>query len=622
MDLHAGGTGFRGSRHRSDSSPSMNGTAPVSNIRILKPSFQKYWHFIGLAILLSFVAAVTEGFSVGMLIPFLQTISEGGSTFSTGIEWVDIYLLGVEAPLIERMYRICGVILLATWLRALASYFAGVYSTEARVRIVEDLRMRVVDQLQSVALSFFSKRRSGDLLNSILNEINRTATAVIVIFDGIGQTTLLIAYVSVMLWISWELTLIVALFFSLLALGITRLVRNVSECGEELSESSSGFTSTISEYIDGVRTVVAYNSQDRERRRLHKATQRYADAVINVTKRSLMIQPLSQAVISTVLIVLIAYAVQVHVMGGSLSIAFLLTFLFAMFRMMPIAHSLNDLRGKWAANEAGIKRIAELLRRDNKPYLDDGSRVTPPLRTSIAFENVSFGYDEDQSVLSNLNFDIPQGRMTALVGASGAGKSTLVKLLPRFYDPNAGHITWDGTDLRDFQVRTLRDRIAIVSQSTHIFNDTVRANIGYGDPSASEADIRRAAEQANALDFIEEMENGFDTVLGDRGVRLSGGQRQRLSIARALLKDPEILILDEATSDLDSVSERLVQDSLERLMSGRTVIAIAHRLSTIENADHVIVLEDGEVVEQGTYADLIHERGQLWQYHKVQFRAA
>lgn len=600
----------------------MNGTSSSQNLRLLAPSFRRYWHFIALAILLSFVAAITEGFSVGMLIPFLQTISESGSSFSTGIEWIDVYMLGVDAPLIERMYRICGVILLATWLRAVATYFAGVYSTEARVRIIEHLRMRVIDQLQEVALSFFSKRRGGDLLNSILNEINRTATAVIVLFDAIGRVTLLIAYVSVMLWISWELTLLVAVFFGLLALSITRLVRNVSECGEELSESSSGFTSTISEYIDGVRTVVAYNRQDRERKRLKSATQRYADAVIEVTKRSLIIQPLSQAVISTVLILLIAYAVQVHVMSGSLSIAFLLTFLFAMFRMMPIAHSLNDLRGKWAANEAGMKRIAELLRRDDKPYLEDGARVTPPLQRAITFDNVSFGYDEEQTVLHDLNFEIPQGRMTALVGGSGAGKSTLVKLLPRFYDPDAGRILWDGVDLRDFQVRTIRERIAIVSQNTHIFNDTVSANIAYGAPDASMSDIRRAAEQANALSFIDGMDEGFDTVLGDRGVRLSGGQRQRLSIARALLKNPEILILDEATSDLDSVSERLVQDSLEQLMEGRTVIAIAHRLSTIENADRVIVLEDGAVVEQGTYADLIDERGQLWKYHRVQFHAA
>jgi subfamily B ATP-binding cassette protein MsbA len=425
-----------------------------------------------------------------------------------------------------------------------------------------------------------------------------------------------------MVWISWELTLIVAGFFAALSFGLTWLIRNVRTHGEELTESSSGFTSAISEYLDGVRTVVAYNRQEHEQSRLYAATQRYADAVIEVTRRALIIQPLSQAVISTVLILLIVYAVQSLILSGAMSLAFLLTFLFAMFRMMPIAHALNGLRGKWAGNRAGLERVAGLLRRDDKPYLTDGAISTAPLQSSIEFQNVSFGYEPDSPVLKGIDLAIKRGSMTALVGASGAGKSTLVKLLPRFYDPSAGAILWDGTDLRDLRVRSLRDRIAIVSQSTHIFNDTVRANIGYGDPEASDADIRRAAEQANALPFIEVMEEGFDTTLGDKGVRLSGGQRQRLSIARALLKNPEILILDEATSDLDSVSEKLVQESLEQIMDGRTVIAIAHRLSTIENADWVVVLEDGRVVEQGLYDDLIHQRGQLWKYHKVQFQVA
>jgi len=396
----------------------------------------------------------------------------------------------------------------------------------------------------------------------------------------------------------------------------------VKEQGNELSSSSSSFTSTISEYIDGVRTVIAYNQQEREQKRLYGAIQRYADVVISITKRSLLIQPLSQAVISTALILLVAYAVQALVIPGKMEVAFLLTFLFAMFRMMPIAHNLNGLRGKWAANQAGLERVAELLRTDNKPYLKDGMLRTPALSEAIEFNHASFGYGNGQTVLHDLNFRVRKGEMTALVGASGAGKSTLVKLIPRLYDPDSGSVTWDGTDLRDFQVQTLRDRVAIVSQSTHIFNDTVRANIAYGKPEASLEEIILAADQANASSFIREMEDGFDTILGDRGVRLSGGQRQRISIARALLKDPEILILDEATSDLDSVTEQMVQQSLERLMQGRTVIAIAHRLSTIENADQVVVLEDGRVVEQGTYDDLVHERGHLWKYHKVQFRAA
>jgi ABC-type multidrug transport system fused ATPase/permease subunit len=235
---------------------------------------------------------------------------------------------------------------------------------------------------------------------------------------------------------------------------------------------------------------------------------------------------------------------------------------------------------------------------------------------------VTFGYLPDTPVLKDLNLEFRRGKMTAIVGASGAGKSTLVDLLPRFYDPDRGRILYDGRDLRDFTTSSLRDQIAVVSQATHIFNTSVTDNIAYGIPDISPERLREVAAQSNALSFIEEMEAGFDTVLGDKGTRLSGGQRQRIAIARALLRDPEILILDEATSALDSVSEHLVQESLERLMEGRTVIAIAHRLSTIENADWVIVLEDGEVVEQGTYADLLERQGQLWTYHSLQYQLA
>jgi subfamily B ATP-binding cassette protein MsbA len=222
-------------------------------------------------------------------------------------------------------------------------------------------------------------------------------------------------------------------------------------------------------------------------------------------------------------------------------------------------------------------------------------------------------------VIKGIDLCIEKGQTTALVGATGAGKSTLVDLIPRFYDPTRGRILYDGTDLRDFDVISLRDRIAIVSQSTHIFNDAAAANIAYGASDASPERIRWAAEQANALQFIEEMENGLDTMLGEGGVRVSGGQRQRIAIARALLQDPDILILDEATSDLDSVTERLVQGALERLMQDRTVVAIAHRLSTIEHADKVAVLEDGKIVEQGTYDELLARKGQLWEYHRTQY---
>ncbi|MBC7825208.1 MAG: ATP-binding cassette domain-containing protein, partial [Candidatus Parcubacteria bacterium] len=253
-----------------------------------------------------------------------------------------------------------------------------------------------------------------------------------------------------------------------------------------------------------------------------------------------------------------------------------------------------------------------------KPYLLDGTSQFSGLERAIEFIAVDFGYDPASPVLKDITLTIPRGKMTALIGASGAGKTTLVDLIPRFYDPIRGRILLDGKDLRSFSTKSLRHKMAIVSQETFIFNASVRHNIAYGLENVTDAEVWTAARQANALDFILEMPQQFETTLGDRGVRLSGGQRQRLAIARALLRNPEILILDEATSALDSVSERLIQESLEQLSEGRTVIAIAHRLSTISRADKVVVLEQGQIVEQGTYQELLNVRGKLWNYHQIQ----
>jgi len=362
--------------------------------------------------------------------------------------------------------------------------------------------------------------------------------------------------------------------------------------------------------------------QDFERDRLHHGAKASADAVINGYKGKALLQPVSQAIISVVIIVLVVWAMQFLVLSGKLDIAYVLTFLFALFRMTPIINNLNNQRGILAETEAGLQNIADVLERSDKPYLEEGSRVAEPLSTEITFENVDFAYEPGELVLEDVNLSIPQGKTTAIVGASGAGKSTLVDLIPRFDDPTRGRLLYDGVDFREFTVHSLRAQIGVVSQSTQIFNASVTENIAYGTLDATFETVREAARQANALEFINEMPEGFDTVLGDRGVRLSGGQRQRIAIARAILRNPEILILDEATSALDSISEQLVQQSLERLMKGRTVIAIAHRLSTIEHADWVVVLEDGRIVEQGTYEDLIERRGQLWEYHAIQFQVA
>ena len=284
---------------------------------------------------------------------------------------------------------------------------------------------------------------------------------------------------------------------------------------------------------------------------------------------------------------------------------------------MPAIQEINGSLAAMGSMQGSVHAIEELLRRDNKPYLQNGHRRFTNLQRGIEFVSVDFGYGGESPVLQNITLTIPKGQTVALVGASGAGKSTLADLIPRFYDPTEGDIRLDGMSLREFDITSVRQRIAIVSQDTFIFNTSVRNNIAYGI-DVEDAEVMAVAQLANAVQFIEDLPEGLDTVLGDRGVRLSGGQRQRIAIARALLRNPEILILDEATSALDSVSERLIQASIEELSVGRTVIAIAHRLSTIMRADKVVVLEQGQIIEQGTYQELLAQRGKLWNYHQMQ----
>lgn len=586
--------------------------------RTLFPSFRKYWGPITLAIAFSVGAAVFEGFSIGMLVPFLQTFTEDGQTFQTGVEWIDTHVLGEGASKVGRMYRICGLILMSTLLRSALGYLSSIYTVISRARVIQNLRQRISNRLTNVSLSYYATTRTGSILNSVTNEVSRTAGALTALFGFIEKGTLMVMYVALMVWISWKLSLVALATFLLLSVALKFLLSRIRSRGENITSANADFADRISEVVTGIRTVTAYNMRESERERLHETAKNSAEAVIRTSGQSKLIQPLSQGVISTVLILLVIVAVQQFVLTGMLSMAFLLTFLFALFRMAPNVHAINNARGTWAKNRAAVTNVAELIRSSDKPHLEDGVKSAPPLRDAIVFENVSFGYETGTPVLEEIDLRVEKGETTALVGASGAGKSTLVDLIPRFYDPSEGSILYDGTDLRTFDVTSLRDRIAIVSQDTHIFNDTVQANIAYGTPDAAPSEVRFAAERANALEFIQEMENGFDTRLGERGVRISGGQRQRIAIARALLRDPDILILDEATSDLDSISEKLVQDSLEVLLDGRTAVIIAHRLSTIENADSVVVLEEGRIVERGSYDTLVRQRGQLWEYHRTQ----
>ncbi len=588
------------------------------NYLILR-EFKHFPKVVILAFIFTFLAATFEGVGIGFLLSFIQTLtSPNGESVKTGIEWVDIWVLGINTSASSRMFRISSLILLSTWMRAAFNYLSIIYIEIAQIKLLDRLRRQIFEQLQAFSLGYFAKTQSGALVNTITTELERIKTAFGGVAFVITRCLVGVIYVSTLLLISWQITLLAVMLFGLLAVGLSTMNARVREVSFETSAANSNFTSTAVEFINGIRTIQGFAAQDFERKRFYKSSSNVAETFIKITRLMSSVKPISESIATAILVTLIIMAFNGIIIGKSLPAASLLTFFFVLFRLVPTLQDVNGTRVVLSGLQGAAVNIKELLRTDNKEYFPNGHLDFSGLKTAIDLVSVDFGYESENLVLHDITLTIERGKMTALVGGSGAGKTTLADLIPRFYDPTGGKILIDGVDLKSYEIKSLRQKLAVVSQDTFIFNASVRDNIAYALEGVEEADILEAARQAYALEFIQQLPEGFDTQLGDRGVRLSGGQRQRLAIARALLRDPEILILDEATSALDSVSERLIQESLEKLSVGRTVIAIAHRLSTIARADQVVVLEQGRIVERGKYQELLEQRGILWNYHQMQ----
>lgn len=582
--------------------------------------FRDFRGIVFLAIIFALIAAAFEGMTVGFIASFLQGLTNPEEPpIQTGLVWFDTVFLATQASATERIYRLSGLLLVCVWLRASFDYLSTVYSKKSSLKLVDNLRRRIFDQLESFRLSFYSTVSPGSLISTIRGEVNQVQQAFNVLSISIVHGSKVLSYLIAMLMLSWQLFLISALVFGLMSVGLTSLTARVREASFEVPKANKAFTARALSFVNGIRTVHASGTQEFERKRYYRAARKIHDSQISVIKLSALVKPLIEGLGVTLLVGMVAISYSLLIATGRLKAAELLTFLFVLIRTTPLISSLNGTRVGFIASQGALHAVTELLKRDDKPYFQDGMQPFEGLQRSIDFVSVDFAYNPGEMVLHDITLSIKRGETTALVGTSGAGKTTLADLIPRFYDPTRGQILVDGINLSDLQINALRQRMAIVSQDTFIFNTTVGENIVYGLDNVSEADMIEAARAANALEFIQEMPAGFDTKLGERGIRLSGGQRQRIAIARAILRNPEILILDEATSALDSVTEKLIQDSLERLSKGRTVIAIAHRLSTIANADKVVVMEKGRIVEQGNYQDLLKQKGKLWKYHQMQF---
>ena len=582
-------------------------------------AFKPFYRTAIVAVFFTIVAAVLEAVGIGLIASLLQGLTNPSQPpLETGIEWIDIWFLGTKTGAQERVWRISGLILFTVWVRAAFSYLGRYCAKLCEIGLVDTLRKRIFQQFESFSLSYYTQKRSGELINVFSAEVSHLSFAFNELINFVTKSCVILAYTCAMFVISWQLTLVTVLLFSLLAAAASNWIRRVRQASFEMTSTGGELAAKTTEFVGGIRTVQAFWTQDFERKRFNKVAQKFASAWLKASTISGLLQPLIEAVATTILVTMILVAVSTLISSGSLHVVSLLAFLFALFRLLPIIAHMNSSWGLIAMNSGALGAVEELLRTDNKTYLPRGEQQFPGLKQAIEFVNVDFGYDSGKLVLHDINLTIERGQMVALVGASGSGKTTLADLLVRFYDPTSGEILFDKVDSREYSLGSLRSNMAVVSQDTFIFNTSVRDNIAYGLENITDEAIVEAAKGANAYEFILELPEGFDTKLGDRGIRLSGGQRQRIAIARAILRNPDILVLDEATSALDSVSEGLVQKSLEKLAYGRTAIAIAHRLSTIFKADKVIVLESGRIVEQGGYQELLNRKGKLWKYHQTQ----
>ncbi|NJR17554.1 MAG: ATP-binding cassette domain-containing protein [Calothrix sp. CSU_2_0] len=586
-------------------------------LRFAKP----YPGLIILTIILGFSGALFNGVSTALIVPVILKIvgQEVDLKSSPGI-MKTLMAPFEEAPEHYRLLMMGGAIILTIVLKNLASYFSSLTSSFLSRRLTTDMRQEGVRLLLEVDTDYYAKTKVGDLINRLGGEIARASNTIANTIRTIILVITILVFVGFLVSISWQLTIAATLLLSLVTLVNQYAISRSKKFGTMLSEMSRAYSIALLEILSGMRLVKATGNEEKEYKRIVKLIRDREKADFHSQVNAELIAPVSEVMGMTALLLIVFLSrTLLKDQIASLS-AVMLTYLLTLMRVLPLISQLNTLRSSFANNSSSVDIVCDFLRRDNKPLMDDGNIIYKSLEKGIHFNRISFGYPgHEKLVLRDVDVFLPRGKTLALVGGSGAGKSTLADLLPRFYDPISGSIEIDGTDLRKFNLTSLRKAMGIVSQDTFLFNDSVRNNISYGKPEASESEIIAAIKQANAYEFITQLPQGLDTSIGDRGVMLSGGQRQRLAIARALLQNPEILILDEATSALDTVSERLVQEAIDDLSRDRTTVVIAHRLSTVQKADQIAVMDQGRVVEVGTHAELLEKGGYYTRLHGMQF---
>lgn len=593
----------------------------MSANKLLLKFARRYPGRILLTVILGFSGALFNGISTTLIVPVLLSFLDEAIELRGAPPVIKTLMYPFEGmPPNKRLMLITVTIVLAIILKNVASYINTLVATSLTRSLTFDLREAGLRLLLEVDLDFYSKTKVGDLINRLGGEIGRTASAVGTAIGMFTTSITVLVFVGLLLSISWKLTVTSTVLLALVAWANQYIINRSKHFGHLLSEMSKDYSIRVLETMTGIRLVKSTGNEEREYERIKYLIHRREQADFQAQVNYAAIAPINE-VVNLIVIILIVFIGRTIFANEIESIStVLLTYLLVLFRLIPFISQLNNGRSQFANTSASVEVVNEFLRCDDKPFMLNGSVPYNHLQSGIHFNKISFSYPNHKNlVLQGVDLFLPHGTTLALVGASGSGKSTLADLLPRFYDPTEGHISIDGRDLREFELKSLRQAMGIVSQDTFLFNASVRENIAYARPEATEEEIVEAAKGANAYEFIQLLPEGLDTQIGDRGVILSGGQRQRISIARALLQNPEILILDEATSSLDTVSERYVQAAIEKLSCDRTTLVIAHRLSTVQKADKIAVIDRGQVVEIGSHEELLAKGGYYTRLYSVQF---
>ncbi|MDJ0616920.1 MAG: ABC transporter ATP-binding protein [Calothrix sp. MO_192.B10] len=594
----------------------------MSTNKLLLKFAKPYPGLIFFTILLGFSGAFFNGVGTTLIVPVVLKIVGQDIDLSNAPVLLKAIIQPFDSlPDNYRLWVMAGSILLIIICKNLANYASNLVSSSLTRKLTADMREAGIKLLLEIDIDYYAKTKIGDLINRIGGEIARTASAIGNVMRLIILVITILVFVGLLLSISWQLTIAATFLLSLITLANQYAIARSHRFGKVLSDMSRAYSVAILEIFSGIRLVKSTGNEEKEYKRIQKLIRDREKSDFQSQANSAAIAPLSEVMGITSLLLIIILSKFLFKDQITAISTILLTYLLVLLRLLPFISQLNTLRSSFANTATSVDIVADFLNRANKPLMGNGSITYKPIKKGIHFQNISFAYPgSDKSVLEDIDLCLPCGTTLALVGSSGAGKSTLADLLPRFYDPTSGVITIDGTDLREFDIQSLRQAMGIVSQDTFLFNDSIRNNIAYGKPGATEAEIITAAKLANADEFVSKLPQDFDTIIGDRGVMLSGGQKQRLAIARALLQNPEILILDEATSALDTVSERLVQEAIDNLSRERTTLVIAHRLSTVQKANQIAVLDAGRVVEVGKHEELLQKGGYYSRLYSMQFQ--